>query len=108
MASLSPRQANSSIFSVASISAVFALIGSTTMRVAMRWSEGLGTEGVGSAGDTGGVGLVGFVGGAGVPGVSGTTGVDSGVGRGISSLQLVAKPSARSIEKRSIFSVIRK
>ena len=54
------------------------------------------------------VGLVGFVGVSGVPGVSGTTGVDSGVGWGISSLQLVAKPSARSIEKRSIFFVIHK
>ncbi|MBF0977249.1 MAG: hypothetical protein HXK55_07750, partial [Bacteroidetes bacterium] len=64
--------------------------------------------GVGSAGDTGGVGLVGFVGGAGVPGVSGTTGVGSGVGWGISSLQLVAKPRARSIEKRNIFFVIHK
>jgi len=69
---------------------------------------GVGTEGMGSAGDTGGVGLVGFVGVSGVSTLSGTTGIGSGVGWGISSLQLVAKPSARSIEKRSIFFVIRK
>jgi len=61
---------------------------------------------MGFAGDTGGVGLVGFAGVSGVPGVSGTAGV--GAGWGIFSLQLVAKPSARSIEKRRIFFVIHK